>query len=133
MAFTAASFTGLVKAIYNLIMEPNPHVDHARPIMRAIGRHGFRIQDEVLRVPLRWGFFSPGPSRLQAMEGCLFASLLATVFAVAVILGVCAYRGESFLFLLWCSTVIPVASVSTYIEARQVSFQGACSRHLAVG
>ncbi|KAM4054888.1 hypothetical protein HRG_005707 [Hirsutella rhossiliensis] len=110
-----------LKTAYRFLVDPSPHLDHALPLVRALGLHAFRLQDEVLGVPLRWGFFSPGPSRLQAMEACLFASLLATAFLVVSIVAVCLYRGESYQFLLCCSTVIPVACASTYIKARRVS------------
>ncbi|KAJ8126140.1 hypothetical protein O1611_g7499 [Lasiodiplodia mahajangana] len=42
------------------------------PIYLGIGVRGYQIQSQVLRVPDRWGIFSPGPPRLQANEGFSF-------------------------------------------------------------
>lgn len=121
-----------LKTAYRFLVDPSPHLDHGLPFIRALGLVAFRVQDEVIGVPIRWGFFSPGPSRLQAMEACLFANLLATSFLVVSIAALCVCRGESCRFLLCCLTVIPVACVSTYIEARRVSFDG-CLAFSAMG
>jgi hypothetical protein len=39
----------------------------------AIGRRGYLIQSDVLHIPDRFGFFSPGPPGLQALQGADFA------------------------------------------------------------
>ncbi|KJZ76739.1 hypothetical protein HIM_04075 [Hirsutella minnesotensis 3608] len=121
MALTVSpnSLNSAVKMVYRCLVDPSPHLDYGRPFIRSLGHHSFHVQNNVLGVPLRWGFFSPGPSRLQAMEACLFANLLATVLLILLILVVCACRGESRAFLLRCAAVIPVACVSTYVEARR--------------
>ena len=38
----------------------------------AIATTGYRIQSCTLQIPDRFGFFSPGPPRLQVFEGLSF-------------------------------------------------------------
>ncbi|KAI1098238.1 hypothetical protein F4804DRAFT_338421 [Jackrogersella minutella] len=38
-------------------------------------RRGYQIQSQILHIPDRVGFFSPGPARLQVREGAIFAGL----------------------------------------------------------
>jgi hypothetical protein len=52
-------------------------IDHnLNPVHLAIARRGYAIQSNVLRIPDRFGFFAPGPPRLQAYNGAKFAALV---------------------------------------------------------
>lgn len=131
LASPVAADAAALWTAWRFAVGPDPHRDHRLPLVRALGVHAFRLQDELLGVPLRWGFFSPGPSRLQAMEACIFADLVATVAAVLLLVAVCVCRGEGLRFIMCCLAVVPVACVSTYMGARRVSSRRlACSpRH----
>lgn len=48
------------------------------PLHLAVATNGYRIQSHTLQIPDQLGFFSSGPPRLQAFEGCTF--LVATIF-----------------------------------------------------
>jgi hypothetical protein len=51
-------------------------IDHSlNPVRLAIARRGYLIQSDILHIPDRFGYFSPGPPRLQAFEGGMFAGM----------------------------------------------------------
>ncbi|KAH7113258.1 hypothetical protein B0J11DRAFT_146211 [Dendryphion nanum] len=57
----------------------------------AAAKTGYRIQSQVLKIPTRFGFFSPGPPRLQVNEAYACAVLLfgigfTTVYSCFIVL-----------------------------------------------
>jgi hypothetical protein len=68
------------------------------PVHLGVAAHGYWIQSSVLHIPNRFGFFSPGPPRLQVFHGALFAFIsfslsILSVLGAFIILWVGA-RGE---------------------------------------
>lgn len=53
----------------------------------AVAASGYRIQSQTLHIPDRYGFFSSGPSRAQAIEGSLVV-FLTIVLSLANFMGV---------------------------------------------
>jgi hypothetical protein len=49
------------------------------PIHLAIATRGYWIQSRIFYIPDRYGFFSPGPPRLQVYQGFLFIALFIMV------------------------------------------------------
>ena len=56
------------------------------PIHLTIATQGYWIQSSILHIPTQFGFFSPGPPRLQVHQGALFG-LLSFHFGILYILG----------------------------------------------
>ena len=83
------------------------------PVHLSTARHGYRIQSQILRIPGRYGFFSPGPQRLQVHQGC-FILIFTFCICVCTVLNafsifVCRLHGQpncEKLGLLYASTVI---------------------------
>ncbi|PHH84687.1 hypothetical protein CDD83_1546 [Cordyceps sp. RAO-2017] len=120
MTLAPARLTAALGIAYRLLLHPDPDTDHSLAFVRALGRHAFRLQTDLLRIPPRWGLLSPGPSRLQAMEACFVANLVATILCILLLVAFCLYRGhDDVALLVRCSTLIPVACLSTYLKARQ--------------
>lgn len=59
------------------------------PIQMALASRGHWIQSHILHIPDRYGFFSPGPPRLQVYQGFLFIPLLIMTIC-SIFLGACA-------------------------------------------
>ena len=59
------------------------------PVHLALATRGYWIQSHILYIPDRYGFFSPGPPRLQVYQGFLSVALLImtvlTVFCGALV------------------------------------------------
>ncbi|KAL2693601.1 hypothetical protein Neosp_000161 [[Neocosmospora] mangrovei] len=51
------------------------------PLFLAIGTRGYYVQSRILRVPQRFGVFSPGPPLLQVHQAS-FLTFLVILFAV---------------------------------------------------
>ena len=49
------------------------------PLHLAVTTTGYRIQSRTLRIPDRFGFFSPGPPRLQVHEGLAFIIMVGWI------------------------------------------------------
>ena len=49
------------------------------PLHLNIATTGYRIQSQTLKTPDRFGFFSPGPPRLQVHEGLYFLIMLGWI------------------------------------------------------
>lgn len=55
------------------------------PPLLALATAGYRIQSQTLQIPDRFGFFSPGPPRLQVSEASLFvATIITTSFFIGL-------------------------------------------------
>ncbi|KAI1781465.1 hypothetical protein F4818DRAFT_436655 [Hypoxylon cercidicola] len=65
------TFSKILGAI-DMLLEPSEVKKSLNPAHLALGARGYEIQSRLLRIPDRYGFFSPGPPRLQVHEGCLF-------------------------------------------------------------
>lgn len=57
------------------------------PTHLTIATQSYRIQSDILHIPDRFGFFSPGPLRLQAHQGAEFG-ILFFLLGVICILGI---------------------------------------------
>jgi len=73
----------LTRSILNgIIVAFSPQViasNTLNPVHLAIATRGYWIQSRILRIPDRYGFFSPGPPRLQAYQGNLFIPIFIMV------------------------------------------------------
>ncbi len=49
------------------------------PLHLAIATTGYQIQSRTLQIPDRFGFFSPGPPRLQVHEGLSFIIMVGWI------------------------------------------------------
>lgn len=58
------------------------------PVHLAIAERGYWIQSRILRIPDRFGYFSPGPLQLQAYQSAFLAYEI--IMLVRLILGNCA-------------------------------------------
>ena len=82
------------------------------PLHLAVAITGYRIQSRTLQIPDRFGFFSPGPPRLQVHEGLSFIimigwiclSLIFDAFSVFLCrlygLPTCQKLGAAFLLII---------------------------------
>lgn len=66
--------------------------DAINPQTLAVATSGYQLQSQVLHIPDRYGFFSPGPSEIQALEGALVPALIVTNTFMTFLVG--------FIFLL---------------------------------
>jgi hypothetical protein len=83
------------------------------PVQAAIGIRGYHIQSKVLHIPDRFGFFSPGPLRLQVREGALFVR--------AICFGQVLFTGLTVLAMLFLKKLgQPWNKVLLYVEAMVV-------------
>ncbi len=77
----------LIRSILNTItVSFGPQVivsDTLNPIHLALSTRGYWFQSHILSIPDRYGFFSPGPPRLQAYQG--FLSLILFIMIVCEI------------------------------------------------
>ncbi len=53
------------------------------PVHLALGIRGYWIQSQVLHIPDRFGFFSPGPPRLQVHQAFLLLPMLLAVITTS--------------------------------------------------
>lgn len=83
--------------------------ERGRVVIRIIEEQGFEIQTTVLRIPPRFGFFSPGPSFLQGCEACCFARLATLTVVLPFLLGIAAWSGAS-RAILWWMVALPFAT-----------------------
>lgn len=80
------------------------------PLFLAIGTRGYYVQSQILRVPQRFGVFSPGPPLLQVHQAS-FLSFLVILFAVEFFLS------STFVLTLyrlngpWLMTLLGLSSV----------------------
>jgi len=68
--------------LYSITLAFSPQVTASNtlnPIQLALATRGYWIQSHILRIPDRYGFFSPGPPRLQVYQGFLFIALFIMV------------------------------------------------------
>lgn len=54
------------------------------PKLLALGKRGYQFQQQVLRIPDRYGFFSPSPPRLQVYQAFLFTALYVMVICTSL-------------------------------------------------
>jgi hypothetical protein len=99
-------------------------IDHQlNPIHLALAQRGYWIQEHVLRIPDRFGFFSPSPPRLQAYEGSVFA-------CVAIIHGLVFSWGLFALFCLYLSGMftrtLVAAMIAMVLTSLGLFWVGAC-------
>ncbi|KAK6954768.1 hypothetical protein Daesc_004737 [Daldinia eschscholtzii] len=52
------------------------HNNTLNPVRLAVGARCYRIQSRLLRIPDRYGIFSPGPPRLQVYQAGRFMGFL---------------------------------------------------------
>ncbi|KAI1501062.1 hypothetical protein F5X99DRAFT_211976 [Biscogniauxia marginata] len=83
------------------LLGPEVANDRLNPVHLVIGTWGHWIQAHILHIPDRFGFFSPGPPRLQVYQG-------AFVVCVALILGP-ADLFAAWICLLWKVSGRPVS------------------------
>jgi hypothetical protein len=57
-----------------------PDADHPSPVHVAIGRAGYRLQSRWLRIPDRYGFFTPAPPRAHEFQGRVVANAFPSWF-----------------------------------------------------
>ncbi|KAI1340323.1 hypothetical protein F5Y15DRAFT_54601 [Xylariaceae sp. FL0016] len=55
----------------------------------AIATYGYHIQSQLLHIPDHWGWFSPGPPRLQVAQGAIFALLNVGLSYSYMVFGAC--------------------------------------------
>ncbi len=77
--------SSLLTAI-NILFSPQFIDGQLNPVHLTIATQGYWIQSSILRIPNQYGFFSPGPPRLQVHQGALFG-VLSFHFGILCILG----------------------------------------------
>ena len=58
--------------------------DRLNPFHLALASNGYRVQSRTLRIPDRYGFFSPGPPRLQVYEAVDFITMICCIAIILV-------------------------------------------------
>lgn len=82
--------------LHNITVTFSPQITASNtlnPDLLTLGTTGYWIQSHILYIPDRYGFFSPGPPRLQVNQGFLFiflsimivSSLFCGAFTVFVV------------------------------------------------
>ena len=64
-----------------LFLSTKPKLDpnnNPNPVHVSLARQGYRLQSAWLRIPDRYGFFSPGPVQAQEFQGRVLADALAS-------------------------------------------------------
>jgi hypothetical protein len=91
-----------LKAFYTF---PGPGSKWLNPVHIATAREGYRIQSQVLGIPDRFGYFSPGDHPpMQAFQGGMFAFFMLTwpitFLAGCFLVPAVSHRGEPVLPLI---------------------------------
>lgn len=68
---------------------------HPNPVHIAIANRGYDIQSRVLRIPDRFGMFSPGPPCRSAFEGHAFVFAILYLVLVAIAFAGCVVGLEA--------------------------------------
>lgn len=92
----SATFAILADAgydIYRWALDSNPIQDYDKPFFRTIGERCYTIQTTYFYIPPQLGFFSPGPCRLQGVEGCFFVKVASFSLMLYLLLGVASLSG----------------------------------------
>ncbi|RYP65286.1 hypothetical protein DL770_009032 [Monosporascus sp. CRB-9-2] len=75
--------SGILKAV-KALLSPQIIDNRLNPYYLAVATRAYWIQSHILRIPDRFGFFSPGPPRLQVLEERPVPTLLGPIVALAV-------------------------------------------------
>lgn len=62
-----------VKNVFGGQVDSNGSIN---PALLAIAIRGHWVQSQIFHIPDRWGFFPPGPPRLQVYEGQAFVGIV---------------------------------------------------------
>ncbi|KAH8887345.1 hypothetical protein GQ53DRAFT_291839 [Thozetella sp. PMI_491] len=79
--FRSLGALGMV-AMAAIIGAIDPARGRNNPYMQTIGAWGYHVQSNILRIPPRFGFFSPGPAHVQGLEGAIFAKIILALLPV---------------------------------------------------
>lgn len=84
----------------------------------SIATKGYWFQSHILKIPDRYGFFSPGPPRLQVHQGVSFLILFYMILICTI--------GNSFLalFMFMQEDHAPIAPVALGLEASLLIWVG---------
>jgi len=89
------------------------------PVHLAIATRGYWIQSQILCIPNRYGFFSPGPPRLQVYQAFLSIALLVMIvldiFLGALVVLLIALKPNN--KPIWKFVVVMVAYVGSVVAA----------------
>lgn len=80
------SFIGTILAAIGAIFVPRNPNEPINPYSLAVSTSGYRVQSQVLHIPDRFGYFSPGPPSVQVKEGA-FVTFLTIALSVANFMG----------------------------------------------
>ena len=79
------NLTGNFLATAKGFLGPEIVDNRLNPVLLATATSGYRIQSHLLHIPDRFGFFLPGPPRLQVYQGAFFAFVVTgTCFSIVL-------------------------------------------------
>lgn len=77
-----------VKNVFSGQVDSNGNLN---PALLAIATRGYWIQSQIFHIPDRWGFFPPGPPRLQVYEGQVFVAIVVGHFCTITMAAILVY------------------------------------------
>lgn len=126
---------GSIVAVYKEAFAGQVINNRLNPLHLAVATTGYRVQSQTLQVPDRFGFFSPGPPRLQIHEGLYFIlvvgsiclSLIGDAFCVFVCnlhgAPTCQKLGAAYLLTLVVPVVIVLWIAAIYDPRRVPGYE----------
>jgi len=81
----------IAAAVKNCLLDQVDSDGNLNPTLLALASRCYRIQSHVLHVPDNWGFFSPGPPRLQVHQGAGLVVVLGLQVHTAALGGFVVY------------------------------------------
>lgn len=107
----------------NTTREKSHRGSYSDAYLFAIGQRAYRIQTHILRIPPRYGLFSHGPARRQAMEVqlCVKLGLIILIF-ILLVANIVAIHNEPHLLYAKGVALGLLVVIGLFIKRRAVRY-----------